>query len=188
MGMKQTLDVLNRMEAEGVIDRYCVAGAFAAFYYLEPSLTEDLVILVSFEDMKAQSGLVTLQPVINYLRELGYSDFRKEGIVIEGWPVQFLPVADALDMEALASAQEVVVSVGGGDVPTRFLRPEHIVANALRTGRPKDRIRVVQFLEAGAVGGSDLCPVIERHELTTALAEFCRAVGLSNPCVVTSQP
>jgi hypothetical protein len=27
MGMKQTLDVINRMEADGVIGRYAIAGA-----------------------------------------------------------------------------------------------------------------------------------------------------------------
>jgi hypothetical protein len=31
MGMKQTLDVLNRMEVEGVIDRYAIGGAVAAY-------------------------------------------------------------------------------------------------------------------------------------------------------------
>jgi prolyl-tRNA editing enzyme YbaK/EbsC (Cys-tRNA(Pro) deacylase) len=31
MGMKQTLDVLNRMEGEGVIDRYAIGGAVGAY-------------------------------------------------------------------------------------------------------------------------------------------------------------
>jgi hypothetical protein len=180
--------VLNRMEADVVIGRYCIAGAFAAFYYIEPSVTEDLDILVSFEEMKAQSGLVTLQPVISYLNEKGYSEFQKEGILVEGWPVQFLPVAGELDAEALASAQDIVVRLEGSDVRTRLLGPEHIVASALRTGRPKDRVRVVQFLEAEVVEISVLCAVIERHGLTATLAEFCRSVGLADPCVLASRP
>jgi hypothetical protein len=44
MGMKQTLDVINRMEADGIIGRYAIAGAVAAYNYIEPSLTEDLDI------------------------------------------------------------------------------------------------------------------------------------------------
>ena len=36
------------MEADGVIGRYAIAGAVAAYNYIEPTLTEDLDILVSF--------------------------------------------------------------------------------------------------------------------------------------------
>src|SRR5262249_15737770 len=115
MGMKQTLDVINRMETDGIIGRYAIAGAVAAYNYVEPAVTDDLDILVSFEDK-------------------GYSEFRKEGIVIEGWSVQFLPVADALDAEALARAEDVEVEINRleGSVKTRVLRPEYIVATALR--------------------------------------------------------
>ena len=49
MGMKQTLDVINRMEADGIIGRYAIAGAVAAYNYIEPTVTEDLDILVSFD-------------------------------------------------------------------------------------------------------------------------------------------
>ena len=34
------------MEAEGIISRYAIAGAVAAYYYIEPIVTEDLGILV----------------------------------------------------------------------------------------------------------------------------------------------
>jgi hypothetical protein len=49
VGMKQTLDVINQMEADGIIGRYAVAGAVAAYNYIEPALTNDLDILVSFD-------------------------------------------------------------------------------------------------------------------------------------------
>ena len=49
MGMKQTLDVINRMEADGIIGRYAIAGAVAAYNYIEPAVTSDLDILVAFE-------------------------------------------------------------------------------------------------------------------------------------------
>src|SRR5438309_4794375 len=42
MGMKQTLDVLNRMEVEGVIDRYAIGGAVGAYNYIEPAVTEEM--------------------------------------------------------------------------------------------------------------------------------------------------
>ena len=184
MSLKQTIDVLNRMEKAGVIGRYCISGAVAAFYHVEASATEDLDILVSFEDAGSKTGLLSLAPIVKYLNELGYAQFQKEGILIEGWPVQFLPVADPLDAEALATALEVSVSLEGGDVQTRLLRPEHIVAVALRTGRPKDRVRALQFLEYDAVEIDALCPVLGRHRLLQALADLCGAVGLSNPCML----
>ena len=190
MGMKQTIEVLNRMEADGVIGRYCIAGAVAALNYVEASATEDLDILVSFEELQGQpkSGLLTLQPIVSYLAGLGYAEFRKEGLVIEGWPVQFLPVANDLDKEALQSAKEVTIDLHDGDVMTRLLRAEHVVANALKTGRPKDRVRILQFLEAGAVETDELCTVLRRHALLSALAEFCLSAGIANPCMVKSSP
>jgi hypothetical protein len=42
MGMKQTLDIINRMEADGIVDRYAIGGAVAAYNYVEPAVTEDL--------------------------------------------------------------------------------------------------------------------------------------------------
>jgi hypothetical protein len=192
MGMKQTLDIINRMEADGAIDRYAIGGAVAAYNYVEPAVTEDLDILVSFDlhSRQSKSGLVTLGPLLSYLKERGYSEFRKEGLVIEGWPVQFLPVADGLDAEALAQAEEVEIDInpGEGSVKSRVLRPEHIVATALRTGRPKDSIRIVQFLEENAVGIDALCDVIVRHGLRERWRTFCNRTGIADPCEVQPEP
>jgi len=41
MGMKRTLEVINALEAERVIGRYAIAGAVAAYNYIEPTVTED---------------------------------------------------------------------------------------------------------------------------------------------------
>lgn len=152
MGMKQTLDVINRMEADGIVSRYAIAGAVAAYNYIEPTLTEDLDILISFDsDLdRPQSALITLQPVFTYLKQHGYDQFRAEGILIEGWPVQLLPVSDALDAEALAQSIETEIQFPDTDksVRTRLLRAEHVVATAVRVGRPKDYIRIAQSSRA----------------------------------------
>jgi hypothetical protein len=97
MGMKRTLDVLNAMEADGIIGRYALAGAVAAYNYIEPAVTEDVDILVALERDSGQEilGLISLAPIFSYLKAKGYEEFRREGIVIEGWPVQFLPVTEA---------------------------------------------------------------------------------------------
>jgi len=90
VGMKQTLDVINAMEAEGVIGRYAIAGAVAAYNYIEPALTNDLDILVSFDQpaTEAASSLISLEPIYSYLKKKGYDEHHEEGIAIEGWPVQ----------------------------------------------------------------------------------------------------
>lgn len=192
MGMKQTLDVINRMEANGVIGRYAITGAVAAYNYIEPAVTDDLDILLSFEKPASvrEPGLVSLEPIYSYLKSKGYEQHRKEGIVIEGWPVQFLPVANRLDSEALAQAEDIEVEVnrGEGAVKTRILRPEHLIANALRVGRPQDFIRIAQFLEEGAVDVSALCTLLDRHSLKDLWQSFCRRTGIRNPCDLDTRP
>jgi len=184
--MKQALEVIGEMEAAGVIGRYAISGAVAAFNYVEAAVTEDLDILVAFdvETAKGSSGLISLTPIYSYLRSKGFEEHRKEGIVVGGWPVQFLPVADALDAEALAQAQEIEVKFGEieGTAKTRVLRPEHLLAIALRVGRPKDLIRIAQFLEEEAVDTMVLCDILERHKLSESWRGYCARVGMENPC------
>jgi hypothetical protein len=192
MAIKETLEIINAMEADGIIGRYAIAGAVAAYNYIEPAVTDDLDILISFGETprQAKTGLVTLAPIFSYLRARGYDEHRKEGLVIEGWPVQFLPVANDLDAEALAAAHEVQIEINEtvGSVRTRILRAEHIVATSLRIGRPRDLIRISQFLEENAVDIAALCAVLDRHALTQAWQSFCRRTGIPDPCVVRTMP
>ncbi|WP_132251716.1 hypothetical protein [Methylobacterium segetis] len=37
--MKQTLEVLNTLIAEGIVDRYAIGGAVAAYNYVEATAT-----------------------------------------------------------------------------------------------------------------------------------------------------
>lgn len=118
------------------------------------------------------------------MRGVGYEEWRKEGIVVEGWPVQFLPVASPLDAEALARAEVVEFpGPGGAPVPTRVLRPEHIVAIALRVKRPKDYLRVDSFLAVGAVDLAALAATISRHGMRGDWVEFVRKTGRTDPLV-----
>jgi hypothetical protein len=190
--MKQTLDVLNRMETDRIIRRYAIGGAVAAYNYIEPAVTEDLDILVSLDSSpgEIQSGLISLSPIYEYLRGKGYTEFHKEGLVVEGWAVQFLPVASNLDAEALAQAEEVDIQIDPqeGSVRTRVLRAEHLVATALRVNRPRDRIRITQFLDERAVDTDALCHVLAAHGLVDAWKTFCARTGIANPCEVASKP
>jgi hypothetical protein len=192
MGMKQAIDVINRMEADGIIGRYAICGAIAAYNYVEPTVTDDLDILIAFEPSAArpQTALVTLGPVLSYLNGKGYSEFQREAIMIEGRAVQFIPVASDLDAEALARAVPVDVEINPaeGSVKTRVLRSEHIVATALRVDRAKDRLRIIQFLEEEAVDIGVLCDVLRRHGLADSWRVFCRRAGIANPCEIESNP
>ena len=188
MRMQETIEVLNRVVEARVISRYAITGAVAAYNYIEASLTEDLDILVSFDDgaNDPSTGLVSLGPVVNYLDGLGYRDWHKEGLVIGGWPVQFLPVAGDLDAEALDQALDVQLEVSPGRfVPTRIVRPEHLVAIALKVARLKDLTRVESFFAENAFDLSELCAILERHGLTVHLRRFCDQTGISNPCALS---
>jgi len=185
MGMKQTLDVINRMEADGIIGRYAIAGAVAAYNYIEPTLTEDLDILVSFDRAQggARSGLILLSPILTYLKARGYDQFRNEGVLIEGWPVQFIPVSSDLDAEALAQAEPIDLQISADvTVMTRVLRPEHLIATSLRIGRPKDFVRIAQFIEEGAIDITRLRDLLDRHRLRAMWSAFCTRTGIADPC------
>jgi hypothetical protein len=98
---------------------------------------------------------------------------RLQSRLTEGWTVRFLSVADAFDAEALAEADEVAIESDQGSTKTRMLRPEYIVANALRVGRPKDRINIMQFLDEEAVDTEALCNIIGKHGINAAWRIVC---------------
>jgi hypothetical protein len=51
---------------------------------------------------------------------------------------------------------------------------EHLVAIALRTGRSKDHVRILQFLEHNAADPDKLADIVRRHGLTTKWIDFKR--------------
>ena len=154
---KKTFRVLNQMVADGVIDNYAVAGAIGAIFYVEPFSTKDLDVLVT----TPEDQIVIELPGWEYLKARGYTKIENEGIVVEGWPVQFLPATTSLEREAYDQAQMLNVE----DVPVRVARPEHLVAIMLQVGRQKDIARVAMFLSQDAVMISALEDVINRHGL-----------------------
>lgn len=178
MAIQDTIRVLNRMAAEGVIGSYALAGAVAAYNYIEPTVTDDLDVLVALAPDPSGGSLVTLAPIISWLRTAGYAEFHHEGIIIEGWTVQFLPVASRLDAEALEQAVTITLDPDGQTTPVRIVRAEHLVAKALEVGRPKDFTRIAQFAEEGAVDIAALNKVLERFGLAERWNAFRRRAGL----------
>jgi hypothetical protein len=154
------------MKAAGVIGTYAIGGAVGATFYLEPAATLDIDIFVLPKETPG-TALVSLAPIYNFLTSLGYK-VEKEHIVIEGWPVQFLPASDALDEEALQRAVETEVE----GLRTRVISAEHLTAMALRTGRAKDFARIVQFVENGVLDPGKLDLILKRHGLLEKWERF----------------
>ncbi len=159
--MKKTLHVLNELEHSGVIGRYAIGGAMAATFYTEPVLTFDLDIFLILPEFA--SGVLSLTPLYEALRELGYAEER-ECVLIEGVPVQFLPAYNPLIEEALVEARETPYE----DAPTRVLRVEHLIAICIQTGREKDRERVRLLREQVEIDMEYLKGILSRHHLEAA--------------------
>jgi len=167
--MKEVFAVLNEMVRDGALENYAVAGAIGAMFYVEPFSTGDVDVLV----MTSEDRIVIELPGIEYLRARGYTEFRNEGIVIEGWPVQFLPATTDLEREAYLNAEVSNLD----EVPVRVALAEHLVAIMLKVGRPKDIARIQTFLSQDGVKIDKLKDVIERHGLTEEWGEYKRKFG-----------
>ncbi len=164
--MKQVFALLNEMVRDGALENYAVAGAIGAMFYVEPFSTQDIDVLV----MTREDRLVIELPGLAYLKARGYTEFRNEGIVIQDWPVQFLPATTQLEREAYLNAEISNLD----EVPVRVVLPEHLVAIMLSVGRPKDLARVEMFLSQGAVKIDVLEDLIQRHGLTEKWADYKR--------------
>lgn len=166
MGTKEVIQMINRMQADGVIERYAIGGAVGATFYLEPVATLDVDVFVEFHT-EPGSHIVSLEPISKYLRDRGCT-MEGEHIVIAGWPIQFLPAENPLLQEALWAAVEKDVD----GMPARVFTAEHIVAIALQTGRAKDKARMLQFIEADALDLRRLHEILTRHGLSSNWQQF----------------
>ena len=155
--MQRTLAILNELEAAGLVERYAIGGALAAFFYAEAVVTEDLDAFVL---LKISSGLVTLTPIYDFLKQRGATEER-EHLWLAGTLVQVIPAYDTLTEEAVREAVEKTV----GQVSTRVMRVEHLLAIALKTGRAKDHTRIALLLEEAEVDESRLREILTRHQL-----------------------
>lgn len=167
--MKGVIEVLNRLREDGVLRDYAIGGGMAALAYVEPFLTGDIDV---FTTMTAGSGLVDPSPIFRRLAELGHREMRGDRVVIHGWPVQFLPPAGALESEAIAGACDVMVT----GASARFFTAEHLIAIAVKLGRPKDVARVEQFLMAQQFEMATLMTILERHGLAGRWRELERRI------------
>lgn len=169
MQIQEVIKTINQMQADGVIERYAIGGAVGATFYLEPVATLDVDIFAAFK-AEPDSLLTSPQPIFDYLKARGGTMEGEYIIVVAGWPVQFLPPNTPLVEEALALA--VQHDVAGASA--RVFTAEHLAAIALQTGRAKDKARLLQFVESGALDATRFQDALTRHALIAAWQKFER--------------
>jgi hypothetical protein len=164
--MKKVFQLLNAMVRDGEVPDYAIGGAIAAVFYVEPFSTQDIDVFVMMKTER--SGLVITIPGWDYLKEQGYSELRGEAIVVEDWPVQFIPVSNPLEEEAYLNA----ATLDFDGEPVRVILAEHLVAIMLQAGRLKDLARIQMFLVQEAVDNEILRDIITRHNLDKHWTSF----------------
>ena len=166
MNTKKVLEVLNGMQAEGVIQDYALGGAVAAAVYLEPFYTKDLDVFVALEK---KGTLIDLSAIYGYLTARGY-ETKGQWIVVGGWDVEFLPPYSPLTEEALREASVIQWE----NTRVRVMRPEYLVAICLETGRVKDDERITKFVEQQAFDAGALRRILVEHTLLEKWDRFVR--------------
>lgn len=178
MNLKETIERIDRMKEDRIIGDYAIGGAVAAGFYIEVAATEDVDV---FAFMSVKDGFVDVGPLYAYARAQGYAI---DGlyIIIGGWKVQFLTSGPATPLyeEAIRDA----VERDEGDFKVRVFTPEHLMAIAIKVGRPKDHTRLAQFLEASSSDEKPrfdeikLTEILERHQLTDQWMALRRRLGI----------
>ena len=158
--MEKTLKVIAEMIRLGIIRAYAIGGGIAATYYIEPVLTYDLDVFF----MPVREGLDELAPIYEFTRGRGYAE-EAEALIIEGFPVQFIPAYNDLVREAVADPASLTYR----GVEANVVKAEYLIAIALQTGRAKDRERAVRLLESESVDRGVLAGILERHSLSDRL-------------------
>jgi len=158
--IEQALRLANDAKAKGLFGDYAIGGAFAFIYYGEPFETKDLDLFVRLT--ASRSGLIDLGPIWQHFIAGGATP-EEQFLRLSRLLVDFVPVSDALDEEALEHAIEIRV----GQQPARVLTAEHAVAIAVRTARPQDRMKIVRLLGSApdAIDQVRLDRILETHGL-----------------------
>jgi hypothetical protein len=161
VSFEKTLLAVNDLKASGIIHQYAIAGAMALTFWIEPIPTFDLDVLVMLP--RSDNPLVSLEPIYRWASERHY-EARKEHLVIEGVPVQFLPSFGVLADEAIRTAADRQYH----GVPLRVVRPEYLIPLYLvpsaRTA--KRRERAAALLDAADLDRDTLDEVMRRFNLT----------------------
>lgn len=157
--MKEALEVLNSLKDRALIDNYAIGGGIATIFYTEPIFTYDLDVFVTVEPPSV-GGIISLTPIYDYLIGKGYI-WKGEHILIEGLPVQFIPVEGGIEKEAVDNAKEVDYS----GIKTKILSAEYLIAIALKIGRRKDLDKVGRLIDQAKIDKKVFEDILKKHRL-----------------------
>ena len=116
-----------------------------------------------------EKKLISLSPIYNHCRAKGYRVY-KEHIIIEGLPVQFIPVYNELIQEAVKNAAEKKYK----KTKTKTLKPEYLIAIMLQTFRPKDKERMMKLIEETKINNEYLKKILQKHKLGERYEQFVK--------------
>jgi hypothetical protein len=167
MKIEKAFRVLNALKRRGLVKEYAIGGGMASLFYIEPFLTYDLDVFVFLP--AAEGILEDISPIYEYLRNEGY-EVRREHVIIEEVPVQFIPAYNDLLEEAVKEAIGIVYK----GIRTRVVRAEHLLVIMLQTYRPKDRVRITPMLDQAEIDSGYLDEILRRHRLKKEWLEFRR--------------
>ena len=102
--MKKAIKKINSLVQNGILDKYAIAGGMAQFYYIEPSVTYDLDLIVQI--FNQDKNLNPLAKIYEWADKNNYKPL-KEHIIIEGIPVQFLRAYNELVKAALNDRKKI---------------------------------------------------------------------------------
>ena len=162
--MKELAQLVNQMQAAGVIETYALFGAVAQMRYTEAVATVDADVLVA---LPAPERIDALSAIYEFCAARGYQP-QGEAIQVGAWPVQFVPVFSALTREALQNAETADFE----GVPIRVLPADYLAVIALSTGRAKDYARILALLESESVTPEGIERLASRHGLGDAWRGF----------------
>ena len=163
--MKETLRKINSLVTCGIIEKYAIAGGIAHFFYIEPSVTFDLDLIVTVTTEK--NTLTPLSEIYKWSKE---NNLKTEGehIIISGVPVQFLLPYNDLVVEALEKRLEITLF----NEKTFILGPEYLMAIMLQTGRATDRERLTRFFSEAEFNEEVFKDIVARFKLSEKLSDF----------------
>lgn len=165
--MEKTLKIINELQKEGIIRKYAIGGGIATIVYIEPIITYDLDIF--FVPIKEEKGILNLSPIYEWFKNKGYKP-EKEHIIIEGIPVQFIPVYNELIIEAVENAIEINYQ----NTKIKVVKPEYLIAIMLQTFRPKDKERIIKLVDETEIDSFFLKKILQKHRLNGKFNEFIR--------------
>lgn len=152
---------------QGLIKNYAIGGGIATIFYVESILTYDLDVFYCASE--EEERLTTLSPIYNWLKQKGYK-LHREHIIIEGIPVQFIPVYN----ELIKNAVEEAVEVKYEETKTRIFKPEYLIAVMVQTFRPKDKERIIKIMNEADINRDYLMKILQKYGLKEKFERFMR--------------